>query len=113
MATIRRKTIENKATEYLSYARTAGVDLSWNNYERMLPQDGFARLGLSCSDCLMGPCRINPFDRNAATSEEIFFDEVVCKFCFTCIYNNLTVFCLTVGNCSGESLDSSFVATPS
>jgi len=64
MATIRRKTIDNKATEYLSYARAAGVDLSWNNYERMLPQDGFARLGLSCSDCLMGPCRINPFDRN-------------------------------------------------
>lgn len=64
MATIRRKTIENNAAEYLKYARVCGIDLSWNNYERMLPQDGFARLGLSCSDCLMGPCRINPFDRN-------------------------------------------------
>lgn len=64
MATIRRKTIEKNAAEFLSYARVCGVDLSWNNYERMLPQDGFARLGLSCSDCLMGPCRINPFDRN-------------------------------------------------
>ncbi|MGE4354562.1 MAG: hypothetical protein AB7D36_10825 [Oscillospiraceae bacterium] len=66
MAKIRRKTIAPAAGEYLKYAREQGIDLSWNNYERMLPQDGFARLGLSCTDCLMGPCRISPFARDEA-----------------------------------------------
>ncbi len=64
MATIRQKTAFAAAADF-RYAREQGIDLSWDNYERMLPQDGFARLGLSCADCLMGPCRINPFDRGS------------------------------------------------
>ena len=64
MATIRRKTAI-PALDDFKYARKNGIDLSWDNYEQMLPQDGFARLGLACSDCLMGPCRINPFDRGS------------------------------------------------
>ncbi len=72
MAKVRRKTANPAAKTYLKYAREQGITLSWNNYERMIPQDGFARLGLSCSDCLMGPCRLNPF----ATSVE----RTVCGF---------------------------------
>ncbi|MGI6029722.1 MAG: hypothetical protein ACOX81_10020 [Candidatus Heteroscillospira sp.] len=64
MATIRRKTIEKNAGAFLKYAREQGIALSWDRYERMLPQDGFARLGLTCADCPMGPCRISPFDRD-------------------------------------------------
>ena len=35
--------------------------LIWDRYEAMQPQCGFGRLGISCTDCLDGPCRINPF----------------------------------------------------
>ncbi len=61
MAQIRRKTIDPAARKYLTFARQQGIDLSWNHYERMLPQDGFGRLGLTCSACALGPCRLNPF----------------------------------------------------
>lgn len=64
MARVRRKTVEPSAREYFKCAREQGIELSYNNYEKMLPQDGFAKLGLSCADCQMGPCRINPFSRN-------------------------------------------------
>jgi len=63
MAQIRRKTHAAEAREYLLRAREMGIPLSWNNYEAMLPQDGFARLGLTCTNCLLGPCRLDPFAR--------------------------------------------------
>ena len=62
MPQIRRKTEFDHRAELIS-ARKQGVLLSWNRYENMLPQDGFSRLGLSCFDCLTGPCRVNPFAR--------------------------------------------------
>jgi hypothetical protein len=66
MATIRRKTVDPSAAAFMKYAREQGIDLSWNNYERALPLDGFARLGLSAYDLISGPARISPFDRDNA-----------------------------------------------
>ena len=63
MVTIRRKTTDPAAAAFLKYAREQGIDLSWNNYERSLPLDGFARLGLSAYDLICGPSRLSPFDR--------------------------------------------------
>ena len=62
MPQIRRKTAFDHNAELIA-ARRQGTLLSWNRYENMLPQDGFSRLGLSCFECLMGPCRVNPFAR--------------------------------------------------
>lgn len=61
MRSVRRKSADPSAANYFKKAGREGVSLSWNRYEIMLPQDGFASLGLSCFDCLLGPCRINPF----------------------------------------------------
>ncbi|MHB1652752.1 MAG: anaerobic carbon-monoxide dehydrogenase catalytic subunit [Desulfitobacteriaceae bacterium] len=61
MRQVRRKTIAPYAREFLLKARQEGIHLSWNSYEQMLPQDGFGILGLTCHDCLQGPCRLNPF----------------------------------------------------
>ncbi|MCI8649403.1 MAG: hypothetical protein HFG20_04735 [Anaerotruncus sp.] len=72
MAQIRRKTIDPAARKYLTFAREHGIGLSWNYYERMLPQDGFGRMGLTCSTCAMGPCRLNPFARTE--------EKTVCGF---------------------------------
>ncbi len=62
MSAVRRKTAYDRREEF-RYAREEGILLSWDRYERMLPQDGFSRLGLSCFDCLLGPCRLDPFAR--------------------------------------------------
>lgn len=61
MQHVRRKSIDPKARTYLMKAKTEGIRLSWDLFENMLPQDGFAQLGLTCQDCLQGPCRLNPF----------------------------------------------------
>ncbi|MDR2005813.1 MAG: hypothetical protein LBP78_01005 [Acidaminococcales bacterium] len=61
MAQIRRKTAYANFQPYFRWARENGLLLSWDRYEQSLPQDGFARLGLFCADCLLGPCRLNPF----------------------------------------------------
>lgn len=61
MRQVRRKTSDPLARTYLLKAKEEGIELSWNKYEAMLPQDGFSQLGLSCYECLQGPCRLNPF----------------------------------------------------
>jgi len=42
---------------------TCGQDLSlaWDRQEGMQPQCGFGELGICCRNCVMGPCRIDPF----------------------------------------------------
>ncbi|MFQ6127562.1 MAG: anaerobic carbon-monoxide dehydrogenase catalytic subunit [Thermoplasmata archaeon] len=35
----------------------------WDRYERMQPQCRFGELGICCTICLQGPCRINPFGK--------------------------------------------------
>jgi len=37
------------------------METVWTRYEKMLPQCGFGELGLCCKNCVMGPCRIDPF----------------------------------------------------
>ncbi|SHI56760.1 hypothetical protein [Desulfosporosinus lacus] len=61
MRQVRRKTMDTAARDYLFKAKNEGLQLSWNKYEGMLPQDGFSQIGLSCYECLQGPCRLNPF----------------------------------------------------
>ncbi|MCB8815542.1 anaerobic carbon-monoxide dehydrogenase catalytic subunit [Desulfosporosinus shakirovi] len=61
MRQVRRKTMDTAARDYLLKAKNEGLQLSWNKYEAMLPQDGFSQIGLSCHECLQGPCRLNPF----------------------------------------------------
>ncbi len=56
------KTVDPLSQELLKSAFQRGIVLSWDRFERLQPQDGFLRLGLSCPyGCLHGPCRIDPF----------------------------------------------------
>ncbi|MHB1653674.1 MAG: anaerobic carbon-monoxide dehydrogenase catalytic subunit [Desulfitobacteriaceae bacterium] len=68
MRQVRKKTSDPFARTYLLKAKEEGIELSWNKYEAMLPQDGFSQLGLSCYECLQGPCRINPFRSEEVTT---------------------------------------------
>lgn len=64
METIHLKTIDPISQDLLKSAGQRGIKLSWDRFERLLPQDGFLRTGLSCPyGCLQGPCRIDPFGR--------------------------------------------------
>src|SRR6056297_3837830 len=37
------------------------VETVWDRYQAQLPHCGFCEMGLSCKNCAMGPCRIDPF----------------------------------------------------
>lgn len=63
MKALRSKTSDAQYRTYLLKAAREGIDLSWDLYERQQPLCGFGELGLCCSDCLQGPCRIDPFGR--------------------------------------------------
>ncbi len=64
METIHLKTVDPVSQDLLRLAAQNGIDLNWERYEKLQPQDGFLRMGLSCPfGCLQGPCRIDPFER--------------------------------------------------
>jgi len=64
MESIQVKTVDPISQELLRSAYQRGLKLSWDRFEKLQPQDGFLRIGLSCPyGCLQGPCRIDPFGR--------------------------------------------------
>ena len=64
MEAIHMKTVDPVSQELLRSAADRGLDLSWERHQKLQPQDGFLRVGLSCPyGCLQGPCRIDPFGR--------------------------------------------------
>ncbi|EEB74637.1 anaerobic carbon-monoxide dehydrogenase catalytic subunit [Thermococcus sp. AM4] len=42
-------------------AQELGIETVWERLEKQQPQCGYGLLGICCRNCLMGPCRINPF----------------------------------------------------
>lgn len=55
------KTIQDDAKIMIEKLEKEGVELVWDRLKKQEPQCGFCALGLSCRNCAMGPCRINPF----------------------------------------------------
>jgi len=49
------------ARAMIAKAREDGVETVWDRLTEQMPQCGFCELGLSCRNCIMGPCRIDPF----------------------------------------------------
>lgn len=47
--------------EMAQKAKQENIDIVWDRYKSMQPQCGFGSLGLCCTNCSMGPCRIDPF----------------------------------------------------
>jgi hypothetical protein len=66
MESIHLKTVDPFSQDLLRNARQKALELNWERYEKLQPQDGFLRLGLSCPyGCMQGPCRIDPFGRGS------------------------------------------------
>lgn len=61
MEYIQKKTIDNAVEYFLPKAAESEIALAWDRYEGQLPECGFCETGLSCRDCLQGPCISHPF----------------------------------------------------
>ncbi|MBU1209251.1 MAG: hypothetical protein KKH04_20370 [Proteobacteria bacterium] len=61
MESVRRKSLSPDGNQLIARANQKSIPLLWDRYESQLPLDGFAANGLTCHECLNGPCRINPF----------------------------------------------------
>jgi carbon-monoxide dehydrogenase catalytic subunit len=54
-------TICKDAQAMLLKAREDGVETVWDRLKQQQPHCGFCELGVSCRNCVMGPCRVDPF----------------------------------------------------
>jgi carbon-monoxide dehydrogenase catalytic subunit len=61
MAERQWRSIDVATNEIRAYASKAGIPTAWDRLEAQEPQCGFGKLGICCRNCLMGPCRIDPF----------------------------------------------------
>ncbi len=67
MEFIQKKTADISVEHFLAKAAESELPLVWDRYEGQLPECGFCETGLSCRDCLQGPCISHPFrDSNKA-----------------------------------------------
>jgi carbon-monoxide dehydrogenase catalytic subunit len=56
-----RLTINEDAQAMIDIAQREGIETVWDRLAAQQPQCGYCALGLSCRNCAMGPCRIDPF----------------------------------------------------
>ena len=54
-------TLPEDTRQMLTRARDEGVTTVWDRLAAQEPQCGYCALGVSCRNCSMGPCRIDPF----------------------------------------------------
>lgn len=55
------RSIDPAAQKMLKKAEKENIEVTWDRLRLMEPQCGFGQLGLCCTTCHMGPCRIDPF----------------------------------------------------
>jgi len=65
MSDIKTKSIDVATQEVLKKAQEENIQTTWDRLELQKPQCGFGQLGLCCTVCSMGPCRIDPFGEGA------------------------------------------------
>jgi anaerobic carbon-monoxide dehydrogenase catalytic subunit len=57
----RERTIDPAAKQMLARAAQLRVPTAWDRFEAVHDTCGFGTLGLCCRNCMIGPCRIDPF----------------------------------------------------
>jgi carbon-monoxide dehydrogenase catalytic subunit len=65
MSDIEKKSIDLASQEMLEKAKAENIKTAWDRLEQQEPQCGFGQLGVCCTVCGMGPCRIDPFGEGA------------------------------------------------
>jgi len=59
------RSIDVASQQMIDHAGACGYELAWDRYEAVSPQCDFGKLGLCCKNCMLGPCRIDPFGEGA------------------------------------------------
>lgn len=54
-------TITKDGQMMLRKAEKEQIETVWERFQAQLPQCGYCEMGLSCRNCIMGPCRVDPF----------------------------------------------------
>lgn len=57
----KKKSINQDTWAMLEIARREGIETVWDRLAKQEPQCGYCSLGTSCRNCMMGPCRVDPF----------------------------------------------------
>ncbi len=57
----KKLTIWSEAQALIKKAKEEGIETLWDRKRAQEPHCGYCELGLSCRNCAMGPCRIDPF----------------------------------------------------
>jgi len=65
MSNIEQRSIDPATQEILKKAKDENIKTAWDRLESQEPQCGFGKLGVCCTICNMGPCRIDPFGEGA------------------------------------------------
>jgi carbon-monoxide dehydrogenase catalytic subunit len=65
MPDIKAKSIDTATQEVLRKAKEENIPTAWDRLQAQEPQCGFGQLGVCCTVCAMGPCRIDPFGEGA------------------------------------------------
>jgi len=58
---ISKLSINKDSRAMLAVAREQGIETVWDRLAAQQPQCGYCALGVSCRNCAMGPCRVDPF----------------------------------------------------
>jgi hypothetical protein len=53
--------LNKDAREMIARAREEGIETVWDRLAAQQPQCGYCAMGVSCRNCSMGPCRVDPF----------------------------------------------------
>ncbi len=59
------RSIDSASQQMIEHCAACGFELAWDRYEAVSPQCDFGVLGLCCKNCVLGPCRIDPFEEGA------------------------------------------------
>ena len=60
-ADLHQLSIHADARAMIERAREEGIETVWDRLAAQEPQCGYCSLGVSCRNCAMGPCRVDPF----------------------------------------------------
>lgn len=56
-----KRSVDPAAKEMFGIMDSEKYDNIWSRLEKQQPQCGYGELGICCKNCVMGPCRIDPF----------------------------------------------------
>ena len=60
-----REKLDSASKKMLNIAKTCGICTVWDRFDAQQPSCGFGNLGLCCTNCNLGPCRVDPFGEGA------------------------------------------------